>query len=219
MELSELIILSLAFDCSYRTFISIFSVSKSNVIQRRKTADKSRRKTVFNSSETLVQELTRIRKNLLLKSNKNVSRFTIGARSSVRLTDDQVQAITSMLPDEVNNHHDYNIRKFEAAVLFADISGFTDLSDKYQSFENGASKLSIVLNFYLGSMVQEILSHNGDIIKYAGDAFLAIFPAGNDLQDAIHRAIHASIIVQKNCSNYRTEVGGVTLNGEFSSLK
>lgn len=122
-----------------------------------------------------------------------------------------------MLPDEVIHHPgDYKVRKFEAAVLFADISGFTDLSEKYQTFDNGASKLSQVLNFYLGSMVQEILSHGGDIIKYAGDAFLAIFRAENELkmQEAIQQAIDTALIIQKNCSNYRTEVAGLTLNGE-----
>lgn len=181
----------------------------------RKKGEK-RRNRIFNSSENLIEDLVRLRRNLLLKSNKNVSRFTINSRSSVRLTDEQVKLIISMLPDEVNNHaFDYETRKFEAAVIFADISGFTDLSDKYQSYENGASKLSMVLNFYLGSMVDEILSNGGDIMKYAGDAFLAIFRAENDmtLQEAIHRAINASLIIQKNCSNYRTEFGGVTLNG------
>lgn len=112
------------------------------------------------------------------------------------------------------------IRHFEAAVLFADISGFTDLSDKYQNFDNGASKLSMFLNFYLGTMVQEILSHGGDIIKYAGDAFIAIFRAEDELtfQDAVHRAIDASLIIQKSCSNYLTEIGGVVLNGNRMGL-
>lgn len=163
-----------------------------------------------------------MKNNLLLKCNKNAARVTIGSateRSSMQLTDEQVQTISSMLPDEViHSAYDYKIRKFSAAVFSADISGFTDLSEKFQSFENGASKLSMVLNSYLGSMVQEIMSHGGDIIKYAGDAFLAMFRAENELglQEAIHKAINASIIIQKNCTNYRTEVGDVVLNGLLS---
>lgn len=126
-----------------------------------------------------------------------------------------------MLPDEIiKNPMESEIRNFEAAVFFADISGFTDLSDKYQNFENGASKLSMVLNFYIGTMVQEILSHGGDIIKYAGDAFLAIFRSEDELsfQDAVQRAIDASLIIQKSCSNYLTEIGGVVLNGNHRGL-
>lgn len=71
----------------------------------------------------------------------------------VEYTSEQLKAIASLLPDEVilhNSAFDYKLRTFEAAVFFVDISGFTDLSVKYQSLENGASKLSMVLNFYLG---------------------------------------------------------------------
>lgn len=122
--------------------------------------------------------------------------------------------IASLIPDEIlSKSESYAPRKFEGVVFFADISGFTDLSEKYQNVENGASKLSAVLNFYLGIMVQEILSHNGDIIKYAGDAFLAVFRNENwkSIQNNIHSAIDTAIIIQKSCRNFRTEIG-VTLN-------
>lgn len=63
-------------------------------------------------------------------------------------------------------------------------------------------------------MVQEILSNGGDVIKYAGDAFLAIFKVQNEvsMQVAIHKSIDTALIIQKNCTNYLTEVG-ITLNG------
>jgi adenylate cyclase 10 len=56
----------------------------------------------------------------------------------------------------------------------------------------------------------------GDIIKYAGDAFLGIFRAENDhsMQEAIHKAVDTALIIQKNCRNFKTEVG-VTLNGNL----
>lgn len=139
-------------------------------------------------------------------------------RNSLRLTDEQVKTIASLLPDEVIHHTgEREVRQYEASVLFADVSGFTDLSEKYQTLENGASKLSMVLNFYLGTMVQEILSHGGDIIKYAGDAFIATFRAENELtmQEAIHRALDSALIIQKNCSNFQTDFANVTLNGEL----
>lgn len=156
----------------------------------------------------------------MLKSNKNVSRYTI-VRSSLRLSDEQVKTVATLLPDEVIHHTDEKgIRKYEASVLFADVSGFTDLSEKYQTLENGASKLSMVLNFYLGTMVQEILSHGGDILKFAGDAFIATFRAENELtmQDAIQRAIDSALIIQKNCSNFQTDFANVRLNGDYANL-
>jgi class 3 adenylate cyclase len=171
----------------------------------------------FDVSGGFVDELIRVRTNLLVKSNQNLKRCDVSGRASFAMTEDQLKSIASMLPDEINHHGcDYELRKFQAAVFFADISGFTDLSEKYKNFENGASKLSMVLNFYLGSMVQEILSLGGDIIKYAGDAFLATFRADSEenLQEAVHKAIDAALIIQKSCTNYRTDAG-VVLNGKF----
>lgn len=115
-----------------------------------------------------------------------------------------------LIPDEViKNADNYEVRAFGAAVIFADISGFTELSDRYQQVENGASKLSTVLNFYLGIMVQEILIHNGDVLKYAGDAFLAMFKVdkSTSYQTAVQNAIDTSIIIQKSCQNFKTEIG------------
>lgn len=170
-----------------------------------------------------LNELKKIKRNLLLKSNKNATRFISINRNYFQLSDEQVSTTLSILPDEVIFHvknPPYKIRNFEAAVVFADISGFTDLSEKYQIIENGASKLSMVLNFYLGTMVSEILSLGGDIIKYAGDAFLAIFRVdnGRSMQEVIHKAIDTALIIQKNCRNFKTEVG-VTLNGKQEVLK
>jgi class 3 adenylate cyclase len=119
-----------------------------------------------------------------------------------------------LIPDEVlNNPTNCAKQNFDCVVFLADISGFTQLSDKYQKVSNGASKLSMVLNFYLSIMVQEILSHNGDIIKYAGDAFLAIFRTDDEtsMKTCVHNALDTAIIIQNNCTNYRTEIG-VTLN-------
>ncbi|KXJ77263.1 hypothetical protein RP20_CCG007993 [Aedes albopictus] len=93
------------------------------------------------------------------------------------------------------------------------IQGFTDLSEKFnQPGKGGASKLSQVLNAYLGAMVQEILSHGGDILKFSGDAFLVLFKETSSvsLQDATHRAIDTAIIIQRSFGAYKTEVG-VTL--------
>lgn len=100
--------------------------------------------------------------------------------------------------------------------------------------ENSASKLSQVLNFYIATMVQEILSNGGDVIKYSGitiinslkislqcfpktikgDAFLSVFKTGIDrsYQDTLHKAIDTALVIQKNCKNFLTDIG-VVLNG------
>lgn len=58
-------------------------------------------------------------------------------------------------------------------------------------------------------MILEILSHGGDIIKFSGDALLVIFKetAYCHLNEAIHKALDTAIIIQKNYSSHKTDVG------------
>lgn len=140
--------------------------------------------------------------------------------------------MASMVPDEIIFHgNDYNPIKFCCAMIFADVSGkcynplifqknskhsgvskiitgFTDLSQKYNKTQGGASKLSYVLNTYIGNMIQEILSHGGDVLKFSGDAFLVMFKVTQSasLNDAINEAIDTSIIIQKSYGEYKTDV-------------
>ncbi len=68
--------------------------------------------------------------------------------------------------------------QFETALLFADISGFTALTEKLaEQGPGGMEQLTQILNAYFGHLIATIDSHGGDIIKFAGDAMLAVWPA------------------------------------------
>jgi adenylate cyclase 10 len=71
-----------------------------------------------------------------------------------------------------------------------------------------------VLNSYIGAMIQEILMHNGDILKFSGDAFLSMWKKTPRLtmQDVVHTAIDCGLIIQKNYGTYISDKG-VTLKG------
>jgi class 3 adenylate cyclase len=56
----------------------------------------------------------------------------------------------------------------ESALLFVDISGFTNLSMMLD-----AETLSRVINSYFDMIISEVILHGGDILKFAGDAFFA----------------------------------------------
>eukprot|EP01117_Protostelium_nocturnum_P014485 TRINITY_DN5511_c0_g2_i2.p1 TRINITY_DN5511_c0_g2~~TRINITY_DN5511_c0_g2_i2.p1 ORF type:complete len:1733 (+),score=655.57 TRINITY_DN5511_c0_g2_i2:165-5363(+) len=66
---------------------------------------------------------------------------------------------------------------YTAAVMFADISGFTALTERLagEGLE-GVEKLTTVLNQYFGKLIGIINKYGGDIIKFAGDAVLVIWP-------------------------------------------
>ncbi|CAG4947636.1 unnamed protein product [Colias eurytheme] len=60
-------------------------------------------------------------------------------------------------------------------------------------------------------MVQEILTHKGDVLKFSGDAFLCMWKKSPKLnmQDVVHTAIDCGLLIQKNYGRYITDVGVV----------
>jgi adenylate cyclase len=80
----------------------------------------------------------------------------------------------------------------ELSVLFADIRGFTTLSEGMS-----ATDLKNLLNDYLSPMTEVIFNEKGTIDKYIGDMIMAFWGAPlNDLQHAEH-AISAALKMQR----------------------
>ncbi|KAJ2948306.1 hypothetical protein O0L34_g7542 [Tuta absoluta] len=122
-----------------------------------------------------------------------------------------ISTIASMVPDEIiYNYSDYSLRSYETALMFIDVSGFTELCESYtKSGRGGPSKLTQVLNSYIGAMVQEILTHKGDVLKFAGDSFLSMWKKTTKMtmHDVVHTAIDCGLIIQKNYGTHVTDLG------------
>lgn len=135
-------------------------------------------------------------------------------KSQISEADIKTKILASFVPDDIiYNVGNYDHRTYEICLLFGDVSGFTDLSEKYNlPGTGGASKLTNVLNTYIGSMVQEIMCRGGDIFKFSGDAFLAFWKVRKSLpmQEAVHEAMDTALVIQKRYGQYLTDVG-VTL--------
>jgi class 3 adenylate cyclase/tetratricopeptide (TPR) repeat protein len=99
------------------------------------------------------------------------------------------------------------MERFRAAVLFADISGFTPLAERLaQRGPAGAEDLSGLLNAYFGQLTALIAAHAGEVITFAGDGLLAAWPVvGEDLSAPTWRAGRCALAVQAALHNY--EVG------------
>jgi len=105
---------------------------------------------------------------------------------------DLVQAFSSYVPHTVKKQivadptplSAASVEPFPAAVLFSDISGFTALAEKLANQgPSGAEELTHYLNGYFSQLLEIIGQHGGDVVKFAGDAMLALWPAGNDAGD------------------------------------
>ena len=70
-------------------------------------------------------------------------------------------------------------KKANVTVLFADIRGFTSMSEKMEP-----SEISMILNEYFIALEPIITKHNGVINKFIGDAIMAIF--GEPIQNKNH---------------------------------
>jgi adenylate cyclase len=77
-----------------------------------------------------------------------------------------------------------DVEQISAAIWFSDLRGFTELSQVTESRE-----LIESLNTYFETISNPIIENGGEILKYIGDAVLAIFPVEN--QDALAAAKRA----------------------------
>lgn len=71
---------------------------------------------------------------------------------------------------------DGRARSFVAAVLFADASGFTALTESLAKDSSGAEKMCHIINEFFTVLITVIEKFGGDVIKFSGDALTVIFP-------------------------------------------
>ncbi|XP_012584365.1 PREDICTED: adenylate cyclase type 10 [Condylura cristata] len=67
---------------------------------------------------------------------------------------------------------------FDGVLMFVDISGFTEMTEKFSTamyMDRGAEQLVEILNHYISAIVEKVLIFGGDILKFAGDALLALW--------------------------------------------
>jgi adenylate cyclase len=88
----------------------------------------------------------------------------------------------------------------EVTVLFADIVGFTSMSEKMSP-----SAVSLLLNDYLSRMTEVIFRHEGTLDKYIGDAIMAVFGAPIDMPDHAQRAIRTALEMQERLAEWNAE--------------
>jgi class 3 adenylate cyclase/predicted ATPase len=107
------------------------------------------------------------------------------------------------------------IETFPAAVLFADVSGFTALSERLaRQGTVGAEELSELLNRYFNRMIGLLEAEGGEVVQFSGDALTAVFVAGNDLPVAVRLAVQTAQRMQAampEFGRFPTSVGELAL--------
>jgi len=86
-------------------------------------------------------------------------------------------------------------------VLFADIRGFTSLSEK----EN-PEKIVGLLNRFFSAMSEIIFAHGGTLDKYTGDGLMALFGAPTATPEDAKNALKTAVTMQKRLSSLNQEL-------------
>lgn len=67
-------------------------------------------------------------------------------------------------------------QRFEGTLVFADISGFTDLTEALaKRGREGAEQIADVIDAAFGELITRAYAHHADLLKFGGDAVLLLF--------------------------------------------
>jgi adenylate cyclase len=104
------------------------------------------------------------------------------------------------------------------AVLFADLRGFTKVSD---AIGMDRPELPAVLKFYFETMWQILLKHGGEVDKFEGDGIMALFGTAYpyDREDEVELAFHATEAAIEMCRAFpatRRKIIKILQEGERS---
>ncbi|OJT25589.1 hypothetical protein BO221_06870 [Archangium sp. Cb G35] len=91
------------------------------------------------------------------------------------------------------------LREQQGAVLFADLTGFTAVAEALEnSGPAGAERLRGILDAFFSSLIDTLLAHGGDVLRFAGDALVALWPveADGDLARAVRLAAQCAQAAQ-----------------------
>jgi adenylate cyclase len=88
----------------------------------------------------------------------------------------------------------------DVSVLFADIVGFTTMSEKMSP-----AAVALLLSDYLSRMTDVIFKYEGTLDKYIGDALMAVFGAPLDMPDHAERSIRAALEMRERLEEFNAE--------------
>ncbi|HEU4521531.1 MAG TPA: adenylate/guanylate cyclase domain-containing protein [Thermoanaerobaculia bacterium] len=92
------------------------------------------------------------------------------------------------------------VRSREVSILFADISGFTTVSETKQPEE-----VAEFLSHFFSCAVESIFAYGGTLDKFIGDAVMAFFGAPIDQDDHADRAILAGLMMQRLVAEWNAD--------------
>ncbi|CAD8100738.1 unnamed protein product [Paramecium sonneborni] len=136
----------------------------------------------------------------MLTKNDNMSLLGFVPALVVQYLANQQQI--AQLPEKQN---------LRSVVMFADISGFTNLTETLSKLGNEGSELiAFAINRYMELLVSAISKSGGDIFKFAGDAMIVVWPPSikenvlenhEELKVICRLAVQSALDIQSKLNN------------------
>lgn len=99
--------------------------------------------------------------------------------------------------------------RHDATVLFADVAGFTKLSERLAKLgPEGSEAVKEIINAVFEPTLDAVLRGGGDVVKFAGDGFLSMF-VGDDHAARAARAAASMQRSMRELATFRTPAGRV----------
>ena len=134
--------------------------------------------------EMAVKPLRSLLESLL--SERNPALDSAGARDGLL---EQLQSyIPRQLADKIRATGHIQGERRQVTVIFADVSGFTALSETLDPEE-----VASFMNECLKDLVDAVYQYEGMVDKFIGDCIMAVFGAPIALEDDAERALHAAL--------------------------
>ena len=86
-------------------------------------------------------------------------------------------------------------RERDVSVLFLDIEGYTQLTEKL-----GATEVNALTERYFSLFMDAIYENNGDVVETAGDGLMVLFQTEDNRQHAVEAVRTARTVIEKACS-------------------
>lgn len=100
---------------------------------------------------------------------------------------------------------------WDGSLLFADLSGFTALSEQLSTIgRQGAEEVSAIVNQLFDALVEEVAHNQGMLLKFGGDALTAFFDQENLGETHAAAATNAALAMQQRMNAFaklRTRAG------------
>lgn len=97
----------------------------------------------------------------------------------------------------------------EGTVMFADIDGFTAMSERFSQVASteGAEELTELINRFLAILIKTAGQHGGDLQKFGGDAGMLLFSGEDHALHAIAAALDVQQAMDAQLSRVETSLG------------